>query len=133
GHDVVTLCQDAREQGALTIAITNEPASALAQVAEHVLDCGAGPEAAVPATKSYSLTLVAIAALVAQLVPGGDLARDLAGLPHALAEALPAAIAWVQREAAEAFAASDRAIVVSRGSNLVAAARIAVTSSEPSG
>ena len=40
----------AREQGALTIGITNEPASALARLAEHVFLVRAGREKSVAAT-----------------------------------------------------------------------------------
>jgi glucosamine--fructose-6-phosphate aminotransferase (isomerizing) len=133
GHDVVTLCREAREQGAVTIAVTNEPSSALAQEADHLLDCGAGPEAAVPATKTYSLTLVAIAALVSQLAPDTPLARHLADLPQALADAVLAAVAWAEGEASDAFAASDRALVVSRGYNLSTALEIALKLKETAG
>ena len=68
--DVVGVVDAARRQGQPTIAITNEPGSALAQAAEHVIDLGAGPERAVAATKTYTAELAAIALLVAAL--GGE-------------------------------------------------------------
>jgi glucosamine--fructose-6-phosphate aminotransferase (isomerizing) len=44
----------AREQGALTLGITNAPRSALARVAEHVFLVRAGKEKSVAATKTYT-------------------------------------------------------------------------------
>jgi glucosamine--fructose-6-phosphate aminotransferase (isomerizing) len=51
--DVVAVVEAARRSGALTVAITNEPASPLAAAAEHNLRIHAGRELAVPATKTY--------------------------------------------------------------------------------
>jgi glutamine---fructose-6-phosphate transaminase (isomerizing) len=133
GRDVVAVCHEARRQGAITVAITNEPASALASEAGHVLLIRAGAEAAVPATKTYTLTLVAIATLVSRLAPRSELARRLGDLPRALAAALPAAAAWVDDEIAASFAATDRALVVSRGYNLSTALEIALKIKETAG
>src|SRR5450631_2872599 len=52
--DTNLLLSRAREQGALTIGITNEPASTLAHLAEHVFLVRAGKEKSVAATKTYS-------------------------------------------------------------------------------
>ena len=88
--DVVGVVDAARRQGRPTIAITNEPGSALATTAEHVLDLGAGPERAIAATKTYTAELTAIALLVAAL--GGDVnaQAELAALPAAVRAALGA-------------------------------------------
>jgi glucosamine--fructose-6-phosphate aminotransferase (isomerizing) len=85
--DVVGVVAAARGQGALTIAITNDPQSSLAITAEHVIDLGAGPERAVAATKTYTAELVAIAALSAALAPDPAAAAALTRLPEALARA----------------------------------------------
>lgn len=70
----------ARDCGARTLAITNGAASALAQAAELVFVTHAAPEIAVPATKSFTTQLAALAvlalALGAPLDPG-----ELRGLP----------------------------------------------------
>jgi glucosamine--fructose-6-phosphate aminotransferase (isomerizing) len=58
--DLVQSTQVARAQGATTVAVTNNPASALAQSAEIHLDILAGPERAVAATKSYTAQLLAL-------------------------------------------------------------------------
>lgn len=58
--DLVSTLRVAREQGALTVAVTNNPASPLAGVADLGIDVLAGPERAVAATKSYSAQLLAL-------------------------------------------------------------------------
>ena len=65
GEDVNEVIQQARNSGALTAAITNTPASALAGIAEHVLLCRAEEEKAVAATKTYTTTLALVASLAA--------------------------------------------------------------------
>jgi glucosamine--fructose-6-phosphate aminotransferase (isomerizing) len=59
--DIVSVIEEGRRQGALTLAITNEPSSPLAGAAEMVIDTMAGPELAVAATKTYTTQLTAIA------------------------------------------------------------------------
>src|SRR3954451_6064557 len=61
--DIVSVITEGRRQGSLTLAITNDPASPLARAAEICLHVHAGPEKAVAATKTYTATLMALAAL----------------------------------------------------------------------
>ncbi len=65
--DIVSVIEEGKRQGCLTLAITNEPASPLAKNAEHILDIQAGPEKAVAATKTYTTELMAVAMLAAAL------------------------------------------------------------------
>jgi glucosamine--fructose-6-phosphate aminotransferase (isomerizing) len=115
--DVVAVVTAARDQGAATLAITNDPRSALAAAAATVVDLSAGPEQAVAATKTYTAELVAIALLVAALETDparlADDAGALAGLPEAVARALGAE-ADAERAAADQ-AGTSRAIVLGRG------------------
>jgi glucosamine--fructose-6-phosphate aminotransferase (isomerizing) len=62
--DLSEVVRVAREQGALTLAVTNAPDSPLAAAAELHLDVAAGPERAVAATKSYTAELLALLLLV---------------------------------------------------------------------
>lgn len=71
--DIVSVLQEGKHQGNLTLAITNEPNSPLAQTADFVLETEAGPELAVAATKTYTTELMAIAMLSAALA--GDSGR----------------------------------------------------------
>ncbi|MFQ3610178.1 MAG: SIS domain-containing protein [Fimbriimonadales bacterium] len=55
--DVIEYLSSARASGAMTVAISNNPASPLAQVAEFHLFIRAGTEQSVAATKTYTGTL----------------------------------------------------------------------------
>jgi hypothetical protein len=87
--DVVRYVERARARGALTIAITNEPESELADAAEAVLPLSAGPEHAVAATKTYTTQLAAIALLAGHAAGRGADVRDgLAAVAELLDERL---------------------------------------------
>jgi glutamine---fructose-6-phosphate transaminase (isomerizing) len=76
----------ARACGASTIAVTNEAVSPLAAQADLALVTQAGPELAVPATKTYTTQLAAIAVLADALGPPNDyLATALRRVPDELA------------------------------------------------
>jgi glucosamine--fructose-6-phosphate aminotransferase (isomerizing) len=79
--DLVQSLEVARQQGALTLAITNQPGSPLARAAELEIDVMAGKERAVAATKSYTAQLLALYLIVDRLRGGdGSSADDLPGL-----------------------------------------------------
>ncbi|MEU4687584.1 SIS domain-containing protein [Actinoplanes sp. NPDC023714] len=61
----------ARENGALTLAVTNAPGSPLAQAAELSIDVVSGHERAVAATKTYTAELLALLMLI-EGVRAGD-------------------------------------------------------------
>lgn len=65
--DIVEVVAEGAQQGALTVAITNDPGSPLARAAAHVLDIGAGVEQAVAATKTFTAQLMIVALLGALL------------------------------------------------------------------
>jgi glutamine---fructose-6-phosphate transaminase (isomerizing) len=69
--DLISSLEVARAQGALTVAVTNNPDSDLAGVAELHVDVRAGREVAVAATKSYTAQLLALYLLLDR-VRGGN-------------------------------------------------------------
>jgi glucosamine--fructose-6-phosphate aminotransferase (isomerizing) len=69
--DLVEVIRAARESGAHTLAVTNNPDSPLAGVAELHIDVLAGHERAVAATKTYTAELLALLMLV-EGVRAGD-------------------------------------------------------------
>ena len=77
--DLVQSLEVARQQGALTLAITNQPGSPLARAAELEIDVMAGTERAVAATKSYTAQLLALYLIVDRLRGGDGSSAD--GLP----------------------------------------------------
>lgn len=129
--EIATVCRRLRDDGARTIAVVNEPASGVAAAAELVVPLAAGPEYAVPATKTVTAELLAVAAVAAALgkVPFG--ARDLQELPAAVSAVL------ADPEPAEALAASwdqaERAFVAARGLLLAAAFETALKIKETTG
>ena len=61
--DVIKVIQHAREAGALTACVTNEPNSALAAASEHRMLINAGEEKGIAATKTYTGSLAVLALL----------------------------------------------------------------------
>ena len=61
--DVLEVVKRARETGALTASITNDPGSVLAQAAEFPLSIGTSEELSVAATKTYTGSLALLALL----------------------------------------------------------------------
>ena len=112
--DVVGVVAAARDQGAPTLAITNEPGSSLAAAAGHVIELRAGPERAVAATKTYTASLLAIARLSAALdADPGRAWGELEALPDAVERAL--AVEAEVAAIAHDLATIDRCVVLGRG------------------
>ena len=103
--DLLESVQVARDCGALTVAVTNNPGSPLADAAEFHVDVHAGPERAVAATKTYTSELLALYLLFT----GGD----AAALPDAAARTLEQSA--VAHEAAARFVTVDRLVTTARG------------------
>lgn len=78
--DIVSVVEEGRKQGCLTLAITNIPDSPLANAADFVLDIQAGPEKAIAATKTYTGELMAIAMISAALDSSEARWRELASV-----------------------------------------------------
>jgi len=127
--DVIAVVEEARRQGSLTIAITNVAGSRLAQAAELVLPLGAGEEVSVPASKTYTASLVALAMISSALDPDDSFDAALQRVPQAIARAL---------ESEDAIAdlvpplLGPRAIVLGRGFNFSTAEEVALKLSETS-
>jgi glucosamine--fructose-6-phosphate aminotransferase (isomerizing) len=86
--DIVESTVIARDCGALTVAVTNARTSPLAGAAELHLDVLAGPELALPATKTYTAQLMTLYLLVAGLA--GRAVADADRIPQLGAEVLAA-------------------------------------------
>ncbi|HZI63343.1 MAG TPA: SIS domain-containing protein [Thermoanaerobaculia bacterium] len=117
--DIVSVLAEGRRQGALTLAITNDPASPLAAEAALVLDTCAGPELAIAATKTYTAQLLAIALLAAAMRGDGDPSAELERLPALVGEAL--GLDSTIAEAAGRYPAMTQCVVLGRGFNYATA------------
>ena len=88
--DVVEYAQKARAPGALTVALTNDADSALAEACELVLPLGAGAEHAVAATKTYTTQVAALALLAGSAAgEGARLAAGIRATAELISELLP--------------------------------------------
>jgi glucosamine--fructose-6-phosphate aminotransferase (isomerizing) len=117
--DVVSVIDEGRRQGALTLAITNDPSSPLAQAAEFTIDVHAGEEKAVAATKTYTAQLMAIAALSAAMTEDGDHLAALRRVPDTVKQSL--ALDGEAQRIAETHRALAQCVVLGRGYNYATA------------
>jgi glucosamine--fructose-6-phosphate aminotransferase (isomerizing) len=86
--DIVKLAQAATEQGALSIAITNETSSPLAAACNHTIHIKAGLEASVAATKTFVTSALAGLAVLAYWKQDDALIAAINALPGHLAKAV---------------------------------------------
>jgi glucosamine--fructose-6-phosphate aminotransferase (isomerizing) len=125
--DVCDYLSSARAGGALTLAITNDVGSPLAGAAELVIDCHAGTEQSVPATKTYVAELVSLAFLVAAMPGGSVLTGPILELPFQLQDTMRRAREWLSTSGVIAeFASHDGALILGRGHNLATALETAL-------
>jgi glucosamine--fructose-6-phosphate aminotransferase (isomerizing) len=87
-EEIVQTLAWAADCGAATVAITNDGASPLAAAAELALVTRAGPEYAVPATKSYTTQLAALVVLALGLGADPNLRGQVQEVPAAVEDML---------------------------------------------
>ncbi len=117
--DIVGVIEEGRRQGALTLAITNDASSPLAEAAELVIDTVAGEEKAVAATKTYTTQLTAIAMLSAALSESPEQNEWLERLPSLSEAALE--LDETIAVAAERYRYISQCVVLGRGFNYATA------------
>ncbi|MEW1860785.1 SIS domain-containing protein [Streptomyces sp. NBC_00669] len=109
--DLVATTRAARRAGAITLAVTNNPDSPLAEVAEFHLDMLAGPEKALPATKTYTAELLVLYLFVMGL--RDDDGAAAAVLPDLVQEVLDRSAEV--RALAGRYRFAERMVITSRG------------------
>ncbi len=113
--DIVSVLEEGKKQGCLTLAITNEPNSPLAQTSDFVFDIQAGAEKAVAATKTYTAELMAVAMLSTALHGTKKAWVDLGKVPAWMMQALKQDDFISQ--AAQRYRYIDQTVVLGRGFN----------------
>jgi glucosamine--fructose-6-phosphate aminotransferase (isomerizing) len=126
--DVRAVLDDARKQGALTLAIINHDGSPLAGAAELALSIGAGDERSVAASKTYTGQLAVLAMLSAALAEDEARWSELAALPSTMAAAVSAG--EPARHGAMLLTEASRVAVLGRGFNQSTAHEIALKLAE---
>ena len=122
--DVVGVLAEAQRQGAMTVAITNDRSSPLAQAADLLIEQCAGPELSVAATKTYTTQLMALALLVAEMSQDAQLLAGIRQLPAAARFALELEAA--AERMAEDLAQGPACLVLARGFNYATAFELAL-------
>src|SRR5688500_16367020 len=82
--DILLSARAAKQAGACVIAVVDDAASPLSEVAELTIPLLAGPERSVAATKSFIASLLVVLALVASWTEEDDLGHALADSPRVL-------------------------------------------------
>jgi glucosamine--fructose-6-phosphate aminotransferase (isomerizing) len=114
----------AKEGGAITLGITNEPKSALAKLAEHVFLVRAGKEKSVAATKTYTGQILMFYLLAYALGGAGVRLDQLERIPAAVHETLE--LAPELETLSERYRFMRNAVVVGRGLNYANALEFAL-------
>jgi glucosamine--fructose-6-phosphate aminotransferase (isomerizing) len=112
--DTNRVLEVAREEGALTVGITNEPDSSMAKLAEYPILVRAGKEKSVAATKTYTGQLLAFYLLAYAMGAPID-PDDLRQLPAYARAALH--LEETIHERAERYRFMNHAVVIGRGLN----------------
>lgn len=117
--DIVSVLEEGRKQGCLTLAITNLPESPLANAADLVLDIQAGAEKAVAATKTYTTELMAIAMISAALNNSEEHWQELASVAKWAEQTL--ALDEEIAQMAQRYRYMNQCVVLGRGFNYATA------------
>jgi glucosamine--fructose-6-phosphate aminotransferase (isomerizing) len=118
--DVRQVIEDANQQGALTLSITNDEESPLAQASRYHIPLNCGEEISVAATKTYTAELTAIALLVNALQPQTGLDK----LPELVSSTIQSSEPirdWIQR-----YRYASHLAVIGRGYNYATAYEISL-------
>lgn len=113
--DVSQIIRAAGRHGALTVGITNTADSPLAESAEYVLLCSAGPEKSVAATKTFLTEMDLAIRLAASLAGAEDVLEQLAAVPDNLGRVYK--LKDAAREAAQRCRFVEKSFVLARGLN----------------
>lgn len=117
--DIISVLEEGKKQGCLTLAITNNANSPLAKAAELVLDIQAGAEKAVAATKTYTTELMIIAMLSIALGEDEDAWEQLEQVPDWAAHVLKQD--EIIQQMSERFRYMKECVVLGRGFNYATA------------
>lgn len=121
--EIVQSLQWAKRSGARTLALTNVAESPITEGADLTLLTRAGNEKAVPATKSFSSAMAAMA-WIASSLSGGSLDDELRQLPTKVSEVLALDLHWGELE--RAIGTSHTLVVSGRGFGQSVAREIAL-------
>ena len=112
--DVLEIIKKGNEQGAITIAVTNDEESPMAKEAKYHLFCNAGLESSVAATKTFSAQLYLMLWLASELAGDKEKLAMLKGLKREIEHIIPQ-IDDLTTKYADKFKDTQVGFVLSRG------------------
>jgi glutamine---fructose-6-phosphate transaminase (isomerizing) len=112
GTDINTVLEQAKQSGAFTLGITNEPESTMAKLSDETLLIHAGKEKSVAATKTYTGQMLHFYLLASAL---SDNKIDIERIPHFAARALQ--FDTEIKRLVERYVFMENCVVVGRGMN----------------
>jgi len=122
--DIIAVLEEGKRQGRPTLAITNDGASPLAAMADHVVELHAGPEQSVAATKTYTAQLAVIAIFAAALSGQAQHLDELQQVPGSIESTLRLDPEIAQ--SVERYRYMDRCIIIGRGYNYATSFELAL-------
>jgi glucosamine--fructose-6-phosphate aminotransferase (isomerizing) len=128
-----------RAGGAMVLGITNEPGSPLRDAVDLLLSTDAGPERAVPATKTVTAQLAVLVTVTSALRAAGTAGTAGGALNGGTLDGLPGAVAGVLGDPgpverlADRWRGLDRLVVAGRGLAYAAALETALKVKETTG
>ena len=122
--DIIAVLEEGKRQGRPTLAITNDGASPLAAMADHVVELHAGPEQSVAATKTYTAQLAVMAIFAAALSGQAQHLAELQQVPGAIESTLRLEPEIAQ--SVERYRYMDRCIIIGRGYNYATSFELAL-------
>jgi glutamine---fructose-6-phosphate transaminase (isomerizing) len=139
--EIISTCQAMRAGGAVVLGITNDPGSPLADAVDLLLSTDAGPERAVPATKTVTAQLAVLVTVTSALRAGAadGTTGAAGGTPGGALDGLPGAVAGVLGDPgpverlADRWRGLDRLVVAGRGLAYAAALETALKVKETTG
>jgi len=87
-EDILSVLRAAQNYGAPTVGITNQKGSPIARLAEYSLDCSAGKEESVAATKTFTAQMFLLGLLAIKLSEDPDRARAFERIPEEMSGVL---------------------------------------------
>ncbi len=113
-EDVLEVLKKGNEQGAITIAVTNNLDSPVAKTAKYCLNCCAGEEKSAVATKTFSAELYLLLWLASELAENKENIFYLKNIGAELSRLMPEIEQYTDKYA-EKFKDYDSGFVLSRG------------------
>lgn len=113
--DVLEVIKSANASGALTVSITNFSDSPLAMEAKYHLDCSAGVEKSVAATKTFLAQITLLAALTAVWSGNVKMFEKLCSMPQEVAQIIQTADRVMEK--VQRYRYMEECFVLARGIN----------------